>query len=204
MNFDDLKDAWAKEPIEERSIPAPLTGKTTSAITRLRKNMRNEFFWTLFGLAATLVFMITWGNGHLSNLTLCAAFFLFMQAGYYFTRFFLFYKRTARYDMGLRKGLRKFVYELELNVEVYKAYSFCVAPVACLLWIGILDNDSTTAVVRRYFSTNMPTPGWSLAQMLVILLLMQFVGLFFVNIHLRTQYGRYLKDLKRVLEDLED
>ena len=206
MNFDDLKDAWAKEPIEERAIPAPLTGKTTSVIARLRRNMRNEFVWTTIGLGATLVMLIFHRGSHrLSILALCAAAFLFVQAGYYFGRFFIFYRRTQRYDLGLRKSLRRFVSELELNIEVYRTYSFCVTPLACLLWIAIIDRDATGGVIiGQYLSGEVPSSPWVIVWIILTLIVTQFVGAFFLRLHLETQYVRYLKELKRILDDLED
>jgi hypothetical protein len=203
MNFEDLRDAWAKEPLEGGVIPARFTGKTTSALHRLRKNMRNEFVGTLVGLTLTLIFILAYSRSHLSVLALCAAGFLFVQTGYYFTRFILFYRRTERYDMGLLKNLRKFIYELELNMEVYKTYSFCVTPIACLLWIAIIDRDATTGMVRKYLLSDIPASPWSLLSIVITLLCIQFVGAFFLRLHMRMQYGRYLKELKRTLEDLE-
>ncbi|HTJ12881.1 MAG TPA: hypothetical protein VL547_12680 [Dinghuibacter sp.] len=205
MNFDDLKDAWAKEPVDERVLPARLTGKTTGAIARLRRNMRNEFIWTILGLGATLVVLIVHGGHHrLTILAYCAAAFLFVQAGYYFFRFFLFYRRTQRYDLGLRKSLRRFVSELELNIEVYRTYSFCITPLACLVWIAIVDTDVTGGFIVRYLSGEMPTSPWTIIWIILTLLCTQFLGAFFLHLHLETQYTRYLKELRRILDDLED
>ena len=200
MNFDNLKDAWAQEPDNTGAIPLSLSGSTTSAIRRLRKNMRAEFFWTMGGLGATLAFLLIWKRT--SILTFYAAFFLFLQAGYYFTRFFLFYRRTASYDIGLRKSLRKFAYELELNMEIYKTYSFCVTPVACLLWLALLD--SATGLVHPYFSASLPTSTRTLVWLLGTLLCTPLFTMFCLRFHLWTQYGRYLKELKGVLDDLEE
>ena len=203
MNFDNLKDAWAKEPVTG-TIPEPMTGKTRSAVTRLRGNMRNEFVWTLIGLACTLVFMMLWGGGHLSVLTFCTAALLFSQSGYYFFRFFLYYRRTGSYDLGLRKGLRRFVSELELNMEIYRTYSFCVTPVACLLWIAILDKDGSTHLIRQYMFSDAPASPWRLLEIIIVLIGIQATVAFCLQFHLRTQYGRYLKELKKILEDLEE
>lgn len=195
MNFDNLKDAWAQEPDNTGAIPFSFSGSTTSAIRRLRKNMRAEFFWTMGCLGATLVFLFIWRRGHISTLTFYAAFFLFLQAGYYFTRFFLFYRRTASYDIGLRKSLRKFAYELELNMEIYKTYSFCVTPIACLLWMSLL---------HPYFNADLPTSTRTLIWLVGTLLCAPLFTMYCLRFHLWTQYGRYLKELKGVLDDLEE
>jgi hypothetical protein len=145
MNFDELKDAWANESVEGPAVPTKLKSATDSAIQKLRRNMKREFSWTLFGLGATLIYLIC--QKQVSNLTFFAVFMLFVQSGYFFTRFFLFYKRSATYDMGLKKNIRQFVYELELNMEVYRTYSICVTPVSLLAWLGLLTGGHGT-----YFS----------------------------------------------------
>jgi hypothetical protein len=202
MNFDNLKDAWAQEPVTA-SIPEPLAGKTSSAITRIRKNMRNEFIATVIGLIIPVLFLGVWRGVHLSVLAICAAAFLLVQTSYYFSRFFLFYRRSARYDLGLRKGLRRFVSELELNMEIYRTYSFCVMPLSCLLWVAILDTYSPIHFIHEYMLSDTPTSSRHLLWLILTLLAAQGIVAFFLQIHLRTQYGGYLRELKKTLEDLE-
>ncbi len=201
MNFDELKDAWANEPVEGPSVPTKLKSTTGNAIYRLRKNMKTEFSWTLIGLGLTLIFMFR--QGHFSNLTFCAAFMLFAQSGYFFTRFFLFYKRSGRYDIGLKKNIRQFVYELEINMEVYRTYSICVTPLACLAWIGLLGGEHSS-YIRQYFNADISTNPEKLISMLAVLVALQVFGAVMLQLHQKTQYNRYLKELKSVVSEFED
>ncbi|TDX00619.1 hypothetical protein [Dinghuibacter silviterrae] len=203
MNFDDLKDAWAKEPAEGGSPSLP-TEKTTSAVSRIRKNMRNEFIATAFGFALTLVIVLMSGFNHLTFLVVCTASFLFVQTGYYFTRFFLFYRRMERYDLGLKKSIRKIVYELELNMEVYKTYSFCVTPTATLLWIAVMGASSWGKFMRDFICEDTPGSAQKIFWIMVTFLIAQAMVAFVLHLQVRTKYGRHVAELKRVLDDLED
>jgi hypothetical protein len=203
MNFDELKEAWSSEPVSGATLPEPAAGKTYSAVSIIRRHMRNEFTWTLIGYAGTLVYLVIASRSHLSFLILATGVFMFVQAGYYFTRFFLFYRRTARLDMSLLKSLRKFVYEMELNMEIYKTFSFCITPLACLLWLAIMDSLGKIGFVRVLAcSDSAPSPR-IIIWFVLTLAIAQVVGAFFQRLHLRMQYGRYVREIKGVLEDLE-
>lgn len=203
MNFDELRDAWAKEPIDGGAIPALPSKKTLTAISRIRSNMRTEFVFTLIAYGLTAVFILGFARSHISILIVCAAAFMFTQAAYYFTRFFLFYRRTGRYDLSLKGSLRKIVFELELNMEVYRTYSFCVTPLACLLSLAVLDATGITNFMKLFACSDTPVGAGNLLWIIVTLLIAQVIGAFFLNLHLKLQYGSYLRDLKRTLDDLE-
>jgi hypothetical protein len=203
MNFEELRQSWANEPIEGAALPVALTAKTSSAISQVRRNMRNEFIWTLIGFGATLIFVLFYSKTRVSFLIVCAASFLVVQTVYYFWRFFLFYRRTAKYDMNLRKSIQRFVFELQLNMEVYKTYSFCVTPVACLLWIAIADAAGWTGFLQSFLCSGSALGARTVFWTVAVLLLAQIIGAFCLHFHLQTQYGRHLIQLKRVMSDLE-
>lgn len=203
MNFDDLKDAWAKEPVEGSSPTLP-TEKTVSAVTRIRRNMRNEFIGTVISFSITLVIILMSGFNHLTFLVVCTAAFLFVQTGYYFTRFVLFYRRMERYDLGLKKSLRKIVYELELNIEVYKTYSFCIVPTTILLWIAIMSASSWGKFMKDFICGDVPGSMHKMVWVVATFLFAQAMVAFIMNFQVKTKYGRHLTELKRVLDDLED
>lgn len=206
MNFDEMKDAWAKEPVPGAVLPANVAERTGSAVTRIRRSMRIEFGWVIIGYAATLVFVLLVGPTRFSFLVICSASFVIVQTVYYFFRFFLFYRRMVRYDLGLKKNLRQFVYELELNMEIYRTYAFCVTPVAFLLWIALMDASGRTGFLRSFLcGDGVPTIGvGSMLAIIAMLFLAQAVGVIFLHRRVWVRYGRYLLELKRVMTALED
>jgi hypothetical protein len=203
MNFDELKDAWAKEPVPGAALPANVAEKTGSAVLRIRRSMRLEFTWLIVAYAAALVFVLFFGQARLSFLVVCCGSFLLVQLGYYIFRFLLFYRRAGRYDMGLRKHLRRFTYELEVNMEIYRVYSFCVVPTGCLLVIALMDASGRASfLIPLFCGEGLSRPG--LFGILSVLVLLQVVGAAFLRSHMRRHYGRHLLELKRVVAELED
>lgn len=200
MNFDELKDAWANESVEGPAVPTRLKSTTDTIISRLRKNMKREFLWTIFGLAATLAYMIC--QKEVSVLTFFAVFMLFVQSGYFFTRFFLFYKRSARYDMGLKENIRQFVYELELNLEVYQTYSICITPVSLLAWLGLLTGGHSTYF--QFFNEDIGEHPRKLISMLLVIVSLQIFGASAMFRQQKRCYKQRVQELKSVASEFED
>lgn len=206
MNFDELKDAWARDRVPDVVLPAIVTENTRSAVVRIRRSMRLEFVWVIVGYGATLVYVLLLGPTRFSLLVICAGSFVIVQTVYYFVRFFLFYRRMERFDLGLKKHLRRFVYELELNMELYKGYAFCVTPVAFLLWIALMDAGGRTGFLRSFLCGD-GVVGIGVGSMLGILgmlFLAQAVGVLFLHRRVWVRYGRYLLQLKKLVVELED
>jgi len=186
MNFDNLKDAWADDrtddiPLAVRKIPLD---ETASIVARLRRNMQREFLLQVIGFVCLIV-VVLWSPGNALSIFIVstAVFLLLTQAVYYFSRFYLFYKAVGRYDLGLRKSIYKITYELELNMEIYKSFNYCIAPLVALIVAGSMTT--------------------SLFVIFIVSGVAQIISFFLFNLYVRTRYGRRLAELKKIMEDLE-
>ena len=112
-----------------------------------------------------------------------AIFLLLLQTGYYFSRFYLFYKAIGRYDLSLRKSIYKITYELELNIEIYKTFNYFVTPLVAVIIIG--------------------SRATSLFVILIVLGVAQLISFFLLKLYILARYGRQLAELKKIMEDLE-
>src|SRR5690349_11504166 len=108
MNFDNLKGAWADDKTDDipsavRKIPQ---GETASVVARLRRNMQREFLLQVI-VFVFLIVVVLWSPKTTLSVFIVSisAFLLLIQAGYYFSRFYLFYKAIDRYDLSLRKSI---------------------------------------------------------------------------------------------------
>lgn len=205
MNFDDLKDAWSGDMTDVPPLPVkdiPLK-KVTSSFTNIRRNMRREFFSQIAGyLVMIIIFLSVCKTVFSIYVVSVITFVLLMQCGYYFFRFYLFYKGTGRYDLSLKSSIRKIIYELELNIEIYKTYSCCAMPLAILATIVFIGGDGLFLVIRQMTPGSFVKVG-PLLWVFLILAISQAVTVFFLNLHIRLRYGRYLAELKAVVVDLE-
>jgi hypothetical protein len=205
MNFDDLKDAWAGDmtdvpPLPVRDIPLKKVG---SSLAGIRGNMRREFIAHAAAYVATIIFFLLFCKTAFAvYMGSVIIFILLMQSGYYFFRFYLFYKASGRYDLSVVRSIRKIIYELELNIQIYKTYNFCAMPLAILATIAIIAGDSIT-LLPGHISSGILVKPVSLLWVFLILGVSQAITVFFLNLHIRLQYGRYLADLKAVVYELE-
>jgi len=107
----------------------------------------------------------------------------------------------SRYDLGMRESVRKVAYELELNTEIYKTYTLAVAPLSVLITFTLVGGKSVYDYLLRLLSTSAFTSG-GMIWMFSTIAIAFIITWFFVNIHIRTQYGKYLAELKQIGEDL--
>jgi len=186
MNFDNLKDAWANDKTDETDLPirnVPVAA-ASSAVGKIRKSMKKELMSRLAGFVVLVLVLLGVPKSPLSvSIVSIAIFLLLVQTAYYFSRFYLFYKATGRYDLSLRKSIYKITYELELNIEIYKTFNYCVAPLVALIIIGSMTT--------------------SLFVIFIVLGVAQIISFFLLKLYVRTRYGRQLAELKKIMEDLE-
>lgn len=186
MNFDNLKGAWADDNIDD--IPLPVRkvaiNETSSVVSKLRKSMKREFILEVIACVFLLLIILQFSKNPLSLFIIrITIFLLLVQTGYYFSRFYLFYKAIGRYDLGLRKSIYKITYELELNIEIYKTFHFSVASLIALI---IISSMSTSLFV-----------------IFIVLGIAQIISFLVLKLYVRIRYGRYLMELKKIMEDLE-
>lgn len=204
MNIDDLKDAWRNEETDFFRSPTieAMHGKTVSAISRIRRNMKNELIATLFSYLIFIWFLFfRQTDAFLFNITSLLFFTMVILNTYYFFKFYVFYRSTSQYVSNLKHNITKVAYELELNIEIYKAYNFCITPIAIMVAIGILCDKQASKYILQGL-----TGSHNVALHLLIMfgiLLISFAGTYvFINLHIRNMYGKYLKELKLMIDDL--
>ncbi|MES2060647.1 MAG: hypothetical protein V4456_01920 [Bacteroidota bacterium] len=204
MNIDDLKDAWKNEEPGFVHLPIgdAMQGKTVSAVNSIRKNMKTEFIATLFSYLIFIWFLFfRQTDPFLFNITSLLFFTMVILNTYYFFKFYVFYRSISGYTLSLKNSIAKIAYELELNIEIYKAYNFCITPIALMVAIGILCGKETS----KYILQGLTGSHNITAHLLIMLgvLLISFAGTYvFINLHVKFKYGKYLKELKSISNDL--
>jgi hypothetical protein len=204
MNIDDLKDAWKND--ESSFVHSPISqamqGKTLSAVNRIRKNMKIEFIATLFSYLIFIWFLFfRHTDAFLFNITSLLFFTMVILNTYYFFKFYVFYRSISSYNSSLKNSITKVAYELELNLEIYKAYNFCITPIAIMVAIGILCGKHAS----NYVSQGLTGSHNVVAHLLIMfgILLLSFLGTYIlISLHIKLKYGKYLEELKLIINDL--
>jgi hypothetical protein len=207
MNIDELKDAWSQDEPKGMNLPlsTEMLGQTKSVLGGLRKKMKAELISLLICYALIIVVLFEGVKSPLFfNITSILLFSLLVINVFYYFRFYVFYKSIGRYDLNIAKSISKIVYELELNAEIYKTYSFSAIPLSILTSLTLIGSKLTFDHLPGFLTAN----GFiSLTAMLVIfaVILISFaVTHVFINLHVRLSYGKYLDELKRVMNDLSE
>jgi hypothetical protein len=214
MNIDDLKDAWSHDEPKGMQIPVStaMLGKTKSAVGKIRRNMKSEFIAVLVAYGF-LIMLMFYGNQSayylkltnlVVNVTILIIFIMFILNGFYFFRFITFYRSFSRYDLNLKDNIRKIAYELELNTEIYKTYNFCVTPLAVLVTFMLLCGTNGMHYVQRVLTTSAFKSPLNLLIIFSVILISFTITYICVNLHIRTQYGKHITELKQVMHDLGD
>jgi hypothetical protein len=205
MNIDELKDAWSQD--EPKGMKLPLStetlGKTNSVVGRLRKNMRSELISLLICYAILLTYLFAGvRTNFLFNITSILFFVILVLNCFYYFRFYVFYKSTGRYDFNVKDSIRKIAYELELNTEIYKTYNFSVTPIAILATITLISSKVASDRLQHFFASSGLISLGTLLAIFAIILISFVITYVCINWHVRLQYGKYLDELKRVMNDL--
>ncbi|MDB4902398.1 MAG: hypothetical protein JWQ63_1679 [Mucilaginibacter sp.] len=207
MNIDELKDAWNQD--EPKGMHLPVTtamlGKTTSAIEKIRKNMKTEFIACLVCYVMLIILLFTnVQSSFFFNVASIFVFIILVLNCFYFFRFYIFYKSISRYNYNIKNSIRKITYELELNTEIYKTYNFCVTPLAVLGLFILLCGKKGLDYSWKILASNASTFPVNLLFVFLIILASFTITYICINSHIRLQYGKYLADLKQVMNDLGD
>ncbi|MFA6083303.1 hypothetical protein [Mucilaginibacter sp.] len=203
MNIDDLKDTWKNDDTSFKYSPldAALQRKTSSAISKVRNNMKTEFITTLFSYVILFWFLFSKPKAMLflnvTCITLCA---LVILNCFYFFKFYMFYRGANKYDQSVKEGIGKIVYELELNTELYKTYNVCITPLTIIVALGIIWDGQATGYIYKLLTNSISAINMS---MIILVMLISFIAsYFFIGLHVKRSYQKHLDELKSVLKQI--
>ena len=149
MDLENLKQVWDKEKIE--SVPEISLEKQKEIHTPLeiiRKNMRTEFWVSIisFLIFGIQIFFIGKGTEQTFFLTMLAFIILFIL-GYYYLKFYSFYKKLNTKNLNTYHNILDLRYELVLNSELYKSFYIAFIPIVLglysILYLDKKDFDIT-------------------------------------------------------------
>ena len=188
MDLENLKQVWNEEKIE--SIPEISLEKQKEIHTPLemiRKNMRTEF-WT------SIVFFLLWAvSSPFSGMDTKHTYLLvililtaFVIIGYYYLKFYTFYKKLNTQNLNTYHNILDLRYELVLNSELYK--SFYIASIPFILGF--------------YYASYVDNKDFNLSFFSIISLsfcvLIYFIGKYW----LYENYGKYIQQISKIVAEI--
>lgn len=203
MDFNDIQSAWNNEQNNEVKIPQNLE-KIKSANTpldKIKKNLRNEFIYQI--LAIILIGFVPFMKDFPSNAVV--PFYLFYSifiavSIYYLVKLFLFYRRLSKTNLNTKDSLYETYFDIRLNMELYKTFSFALTPFLVLFLVGVVFYQDPNALNILNGELKNATLLALFFNIVFAILFMGLAGEWWVH----KFYGKYAKEIRKVIDELKE
>lgn len=198
MNFEDMKTAWSNDPgKKDIEIPTALDKIKTAGmpVEKIRKMMLRESYLQAAGLIIMFFSpsVFTIDAKYLQSFYYLYAVFV-MICIYYFLKFYFFYKRLNNVTLNSKDNLYTLYYDIRLNVEMYKSFSYTLSPFALVYVFMYLSNRLSLKVLHL---NNVLTYVCLFTAVLSVIL-----TIVFTEYWVKKSYGHYAAQVKAVLNEL--
>jgi uncharacterized membrane protein len=203
MNFDDIKKAWDNQSDNEFEVPKSIEvlKKAKHPVERIKRNMKLEL---CIQVPAVVLIAFFPKLLHISKELYPTFYIVFVAivaiSAYYFYKFYGFYKRIGQTNLSSKDSLYELYYELRLNIEMYKSFSFALTPFALML-IGMSYASNVTIandIAKEGLNTITMLPflvGFGVTLFTVAVLTSWWVNKY---------YGKYGNEIKKLLDELKE
>ena len=188
MDLENLKQVWDKEKIE--SIPEISLEKQKEIHTPLemiRMNMRAEFWMNIIFFPLWAVLFPLMGKDTKQTYLLAILIFIaFIIIGYYYLKFYIFYKKLNTKNLNTYHNILDLRYELVLNSELYKSFYIAFIPIMLglysILYLDKKDFDLTFFTILS----------------LSFCVVLYFIGKYW----LYENYGKYIQKISKIVAEI--
>ena len=207
MNFEDIKKEMNEEVnLEEAKTPTiDLNRGKNNPVEMIRSNMKKEIVTQLVCIVIFMSYPLVVDMLSLNE----AVYYIFifitslMTIGY-ILKLGLFLKKTRNFATNTKETIQTFVFEAKLTLEVYKSFIIAGALLVPVPVFALLTANNSTGIVvdfERWFLLDISTLEmvFLLIGYLILAVLIYFITVGWVKL----MYGKYLRNLEVVIEDLE-
>ena len=188
MDLENLKQVWDKEKIE--SVPEISLEKQKEIHTPLemiRMNMRTEFWISIVSFSLWAMMLPFMGkNTEQTYLLVILVFIALTITGYYYLKFYIFYKKLNTKNLNTYHNILDLRYELVLNSELYKSFNIVFVPIMLGLYSTLYLHNKESNII--FF---------------IILFLTFCVVLYFIGKYwLYENYGKYIQQISKIVAEI--
>ena len=200
MDFNDIQSAWNNENTKNVVVPTQLekVQQANTPLDKIRKNLKNEFIYQIVSIVVVGFAPYLNGFPEQAITPFYLLFSLFMAvSAYYLIKLFIFYKRLNKTALNTKDNLYETYFDIRLNMELYKTFTFALTPFVILFLVGVLYFTLPNGATFFTDSTN------SITLFLSVLFSMLFMGIaseWWVHFF----YGKYAKEIRTVLDELKE
>ncbi|OCA77372.1 hypothetical protein BBI01_02635 [Chryseobacterium artocarpi] len=196
MNIDELKNTW-NEDITDKTpeISIEQQNKIHLPLEKVRKNMRNEFWWIIgIFVFAFLVCSICRPFKLQLYITVLIASMLIVTI-FFFSKFFKLYNDISNTELKTYDSLKDLINQLNLNKQYYLSYYISFAPfIVCEMLI-----------VLEFIPWREPLGEMNVALILIVSVIIGLFLLFFCGKYwFHHYYGKYIRHIESLLKELKE
>ncbi|WLD24138.1 hypothetical protein NU10_01715 [Flavobacterium dauae] len=210
MNFDELKKQWDKQPEQDIKIKPEYLTKTKSLAEKIIKSFRREaILWLssiifLFIVPFIDLYQI---NGVISLIYYFLVFQFIIFGLYYYRRFYTISKMIKQPNtFNSRESIMRLYYEFHFAIETYRSSMYVLLPTAIALLVITSSKGKTAEIVDKFyhFSHTLQTDPAFIYSILIIGIISVVLLILFSEWMIKKFYGRYLKQLKELMDEFEE
>ena len=200
MDFNDIQSAWNNENTKNVVVPTQLekVQKANTPLDKIKKNLKNELIYQIVAIVVIGLAPFLYGFPEQAITPFYLLFSLFVAVcAYYLTKLFVFYKRLNKTALNTKDNLYETYFDIRLNMELYKTFTFALTPFVILFLVGVLYFTLPNGATFFTDSTN------SITLFLSVLFSMLFMGIA-LEWWVHFFYGKYAKEIRTVLDELKE
>ena len=200
MDFNDIQSAWNSENTKNVVVPTQLekVQKANTPLDKIKKNLKNELIYQIVAIVVIGLAPFLYGFPEQAITPFYLLFSLFVAVcAYYLTKLFVFYKRLNKTALNTKDNLYETYFDIRLNMELYKTFTFALTPFVILFLVGVLYFTLPNGATFFTDSTN------SITLFLSVLISMLFMGVA-LEWWVHYYYGKYAKEIRTVLDELKE
>lgn len=210
MNFDELQKQWDKQPEKDIKIKPEYLTKTKSLADKIIKSFRREailWFSSIVFLFIVPFIDIYQINGVISLVYYFMLFQFVIFGLYYYRRFYTISKMIKQPDtFSSRESIIRLYYEFYFAIETYRSAIYILLPTSIVLFVIMSGKDKTTEIVEKFyhFSATLQTEPGFIYSIVIIGVVSVILLILFSEWMVKKFYGRYLKQLKELMDEFEE
>ncbi len=188
MDLENLKQVWDKEKIE--SVPEISLEKQKEIHTPLeiiRKNMRAEFWISVVSFSLWAMMLPLMGkNTEQTYLLVILVFIALTITGYYYLKFYVFYKKLNTKNLNTYHNILDLRYELVLNSELYKSFNIVFVPIMLGLYSTLYLHNKESNII------------FFIILFLTFCVILYFIGKYWMY----ESYGKHIMKISKIVAEI--
>ena len=210
MNFDELQKKWDNQPEKDIEIKSEYLTKTKSLAEQIIKSFKREAI--IWGVSIVFILVVPFIDiyqikGLISFIYYFLVFQFIIFGLFYYRRFYTISKMIKQPNtFNSRESIIRLYYEFHFAIETYRSSIYILLPTSIALFVIMSGKDKTTDIIDKFYHFNetLQTDPSFIYSVLIVGSIVILLLILFSEWVIKRFYGRYLKQLKELMNQFEE